>query len=125
MNEVKCFTPREMEQIVKQFSLNPNQSRLAELWGVSRSTIHRVLENYEVEPRKLSNNDRQILKIIRVRELNRDSLLAALDKPALTVENIIKVLATAEDSQMLFILKQARELKDKLKQKAQGAVNAA
>lgn len=127
MHEIKCFTPREQTQIVKQFQKGTSQTELAHLWGVSRSTIYRVLENHEAEPRKLTENDREILKVIRARQLDRDSLVLALDKPALTVENIIKILGTAEDNQMLFILKQARVMRQKLKglQKEEVSVNAA
>lgn len=125
MHEIKCFTPREQTQIVKQFQKGTSQTELAHLWGVSRSTIYRVLENHEAEPRKLSENDREILKVIRVRQLDRDSLVLALDKPALSVENIVKVLGTADDNQMLFILKQARVLRNKLRELQKGEADAA
>lgn len=125
MHSIKCFTQREQEQIVRQFEKGMTQTELGKEWGVSRSTIYRVLENFEVEPRQLTKNDREILKVVRGRNLDKDSLVKALDQPALTVENIIKVLATSDDSAMLYILKQARTLKDQIKGRAKGELNAA
>ena len=71
------------------------QDRLAELYGVSRKTIYRILQQAGVleTPQLLSPGSARIVELVRARGLDADLLEQALDQPILSRNNMIAVLA--------------------------------
>lgn len=93
---------KQKDRVVELHAQDVKQSDIAYCFGVSRRTVQRALVERGVlqTQRQRSEEDEQILKIVRDRGLSPIGLKQALGSPVLSPENVRAVLTNMTSEQL-------------------------
>ncbi len=102
------------------------QQQIANYFNVSQRTIHRVLVEAGMvhTGNHLSDRDKDCLKIIREYGLSATQLKEILERPALTADNMVRVVSDMNDESLgrfIFNVTKARVIREYQQQEAQAA----
>lgn len=117
---VKCIPNMNKPYVVKAWKNGVTQSHLADVYGVSRRSIQRVLiEAGELEDAKpattrkvlVTFQEAQILEVIRKKDITLKKLNKVLKSPAFSEKNMLKYLSKLPLSEFGAFLKKLRSMR--------------
>jgi len=121
MSKKPLLTDSQKETIATSFLHGATQTDLAELYGVSRRSIQRALQEKSMLPpdglhddlvrRKpvMTQEQKHMLAVLESRGVNATRLTQILNAPALIPENIVKYMARLSDADTVTLLQAVRE----------------
>lgn len=123
------LSAEQKQLIVKSYEAGNTQTALAELYGVGRRTIQRILieagllpptgmaEDLKRKGYKLFTEDQQkILAICKESDIDSERLTQLMQQPSLNAGNMIKTFALLNAEGKLKFLQEARALEEQLRE---------